>query len=301
MRAAFLGTPAAAIPSLAALATVATIDVVITRPDKPQHRSARPVAPPVKDAAAEWGFRVDQPPSAAGIGALVADVDVAVVVAYGRIIPEAVLESVPFGFVNVHFSLLPRWRGAAPVQHALLAGDTTTGVSLMQLDAGLDTGPVLGSLEVHIGEDERAGELTARLAGHGAELLATVLPAYVGGRVAPEPQPREGATRAPAVTTGDARITADHTAAAVVRAVRAFHPKPGAWAVIDGERFKIHDAILAPAGPPPGTIDTVGDAVVLGAPDGHVELLTVQPQGKAPMPAEAWMNGRRGAVATLDP
>lgn len=236
-----------------------------------------------------------QPAGAAELEALVRGVDVAIVVAYGRIIPLQALEAVPFGFVNVHFSLLPRWRGAAPVQHAILAGDESTGVSLMQLDEGLDTGPVLGSIEVTIGDDERAGELTARLAGHGAELLGALLPPFVEGRIAPELQDGRAATAAPRIVTADAQLTKDMDATRVLRTVRAFHPKPGAWMLVDGDRVKALDAAPAPAGPEPGLIEAGPDGALLGTIEGAVELLEVQPEGKAPMSGRAWMNGRRGS------
>jgi len=184
MRAAFLGTPASAVPSLAALADVADVVLVVTRPDRRRGRGARPTPPPVKTAALEWGFPVAQPEDAATLQRLLAplSLDLALVVAFGMILPPEVLATTRLGFVNVHFSLLPRWRGAAPVARAILAGDEKTGVSLMLIDAGLDTGPVIAAVGTPIAPDETRGSLTARLAHLGALLVDERLPAYVAGR-----------------------------------------------------------------------------------------------------------------------
>ncbi len=299
MRAAFFGTPPAAVPSLAALATVADVALVVTRPDTPKGRSGRAAPSPVKVAAADWGFPLAQPRRAAELTDL--DVDVAVVVAYGQLLPAAVLELPRRGFVNVHFSLLPRWRGAAPVARAILAGDRVTGVSLMVLDEGMDTGPVLATEETPIGDGEPAGALTARLAGRGAALLADYLPAWVRGDLAPEPQDDAAATLAPKLHVDGARLDRTLGATEVLRRVRAFHPRPGTWAVVEGERLKILAA--APtrnAGLRPGRIEPKGGEAVLTTGDGAVSLVTVQPAGKGPMSGRAWMNGRRGEPAELD-
>ncbi len=298
MRAAFFGTPPAAVPSLAALAAVADVELVVTRPDKPRGRSGRAAPSAVKLAAADWGFPVVQPRRAREITGL--DVDVAVVVAYGQILPATLLEQPARGFVNVHFSVLPRWRGAAPVARAILAGDELTGVSLMVLDEGMDTGPVLATEQTAIGEGETAGALTARLAALGAALLGDYLAAYVRGDLVAEPQDEAAAMPAPKLEPAEAEIGRHHGAAQVLRRVRAFHPRPGAWAVVDGERLKILEA--APtlnAGLRPGRIEQKGGEAVLTTGDGSVALVTVQPAGKAPMSGAAWMNGRRGEPAEL--
>lgn len=298
IRAAFLGTPAEAVPILGALEEVAEVVVVITRPDKPRGRSGRPVPPEVKQAAAARGLRVEQPSRAADIAALVTGCDVAVVAAYGRIIPEAALAVPSAGFVNVHFSLLPRWRGASPVVRAILAGDPTTGVTLMQVDAGLDTGPVYARLETPIDEAETAGELTMRLARLGAELLTHNLGAIVAGTLIAKPQPDAGVTAAGKVTVDEAHLDpVRHSTEAVLRAVRAFNPRPGAWARLGEERLKVWRARPGTGECPPGEARVVGGRVLLGTADGVVELTTVQPEGKPEMAATAWMNGRRSEPA----
>lgn len=305
MRAAFYGTPMEAVPSLRALAQTAEVALVTTRPDKPRGRSGRPQPPPVKEAAAELGLPVSQPGRAAHdlerLRLLAADV--AVVVAYGQILPRELLEVPRCGFVNVHFSLLPRWRGASPVVRAILAGDELTGVTLMQLDAGMDTGPVLAMHPTSVGPEETAGELTARLADMGAELLAAHLPAYVAGELAPRPQPDTGATAAARVRVEEAFVDPTrHRREAVVRAVRAFDPKPGAWTELDGVRLKLWGArAVGIPGPEPGRLEAVEGKVLLGVPDGAVELIEVQPEGRRRMSAGEWMRGRRLQPARFTP
>jgi methionyl-tRNA formyltransferase len=298
IRAAFLGTPQEAVPILAALAGAAEIARVITRPDRARGRSGRPVPPPVKRFADERGWEVVQPGRSGDLAELVAGCEVAVVAAYGRLIPEAALAVPAAGFVNVHFSLLPRWRGASPVVRAILAGDTVTGVTLMRLDAGLDTGPTLDRVTTEIGPGETAGELTLRLAALGAELLRSRLGAIVDGTLPAQPQPELGATAAAKVTVDEAHLDPRrHRTAAVSRAVRAFNPKPGAWALVGEERVKVWEVAPGTAVATPGTARVVGRAVVLGTADGSVELVTVQPPGRSAMSALAWMNGRRGEPA----
>jgi methionyl-tRNA formyltransferase len=303
-RAAFYGTPAAAVPVLAALLEVAEVPLVVTQPDRPRGRSGRPMPPPVKVAAESWGLQVVQPRRASQDLETVraASADVAVVAAYGQLLSPALLEIPPAGFVNVHFSLLPRWRGASPVVRAILAGDGRTGVSIMQIDEGLDTGPVYARAETAIGAGETAGELTARLAALGARLLADALPGIVAGSAVPSPQDDAAATAAAKVRTEEAFVDPrHHTSDAVLRAIRAFNPRPGAWGRVDGERIKLWEATPAegPA-PVPGTAEPAGGEVRLGTGDGAVVLERVQPSGKAPMAAGDWMRGRRGAPAVFE-
>ncbi len=302
MRGAFLGTPAAAIASLAAAADIIDVEVVITRPDAARGRSARPVAPPVKTAALEWGIPVVQPNSADELLAAFQnrDLDVGVVVAYGRILRPAVLQATRLGFVNVHFSLLPRWRGAAPVERAILAGDESTGVSLMQLDEDLDTGPVISAIETPIGPDETGGSLTARLSYLGAEMIDEVLPGYLEGDRQPAPQMEGGASVAARLTVEEGELTAADEAAMVLRMVRAFQPRPGAWFMAAGERYKILRAAETVDSTPRGEIHLSSGAVSLGLADEAIELLEIQPPGGRPLAARAWMNGRRGEPLHLD-
>lgn len=302
MQAAFLGTPAAAVPSLAALAGVADVTLVVTQPDAAQGRSGTLVPPPVKVAASEWGYPVAQPATHSDLLAVMTDVevDIAVVVAYGRILRPETLAAVPMGYVNVHFSLLPRWRGAAPVERAILAGDDRTGVSLMVLDEGMDTGPLLAVRETEIGSEDTGGSLTARLAHDGAALLSDVLPEYARGRVAPARQMASGATSAPRLTSAEAQVTAQTAAPIADRMIRAYAPRPGAWAMVDGSRMKLWRARPSDVDVPRGHIEIIDDRPILGAADGALELLAVQPAGKRTMAGSAWARGRRGQPARLD-
>jgi methionyl-tRNA formyltransferase len=300
-RAVFMGTPEAAVPILDALRDVAEVALCVTRPDRPQGRSRQPVPPPVKQAADGWGIAVAQPTRASDLFAAVESIaaEVVVVAAYGRIIKPELFALARHGFVNVHFSLLPRWRGASPVARAILAGDEVTGVSLMVMDRGLDTGPVLEMVEIEIDRSDTTGTLTARLADLGADMVRSALPRFIAGELTPMDQDDALATAAAKIETDEAFVDPQrHTAQAVVRAVRAFNPKPGAWAVVDGERLKLwHAESMSGDGPAPGVAEVREGAVVLGTATGPVRLVEVQPAGKPAMGAAAWMNGRRGAPA----
>jgi len=302
-RALFMGTPAEAIPILGALREMADVDLVVTRPDRPRGRSRRLEAPPVKNASEAWDLPVAQPASASELVDVVrtASPDVAVVAAYGRLISVEALEVPPYGFVNVHYSLLPRWRGASPVVRAILAGDAETGVSLMKMDAGLDTGPVIATEVVPITSDDDTGILSDELAATGGRLLVAELPRYLAGEISPVQQDDTMATAATKVTTEEAHIDPTrHSAEAVDRAVRAFNPKPGAWCLVDGERFKIWKANpTQDVDSTPGEAGLADGRVILGSRTGPIELIEVQPAGKQAMPATAWMNGRRGEPAEL--
>ena len=302
MRAAFLGTPASAVPSLAALVDVADVEVVITRPDAARGRSQRVMPPPVKIAAAAWGLEVSQPDSATRLLEALSSrsLDIGVVVAYGRILSPEILATTSSGFVNVHFSLLPRWRGPAPVERAILAGDETTGVTLMVLEEGIDTGPVVSVIETPISDDETGGSLTARLSYLGATLIDDVLPNFVAGSQQPAAQIEAAATDAPRLKKSEARLTVDLTSDAAVRSVRAFNPRPGAWVSLDGSRLKILVASESPETPEPGHIVVVGGEPVLGLNSGGVRLESVRPAGKNVVSGRDWVNGRRGRGGVID-
>ena len=318
MRVIFLGTPEVAVPSLQALLAAPDVEVVaaVTNPDRPKGRSRTPVAPPVKVAAEQAGVPVWQPTKAREMldDLHAADVDACAIVAYGALLPQDVLDAGGRGFVNLHFSLLPRWRGAAPVQHALRAGDEVTGVSCFVLDAGMDTGPLLATEQVAIGPDDTTGSLLERLADVGAPVLVDALRALVAG-TGPTPQPGDGATLAGKITPEDVAIDWTWDAAALDRLTRSADPAPGAHTTFRGRRLKVWraaiepdtdtdtDAGVAAAGATtgdasPGTIVSVDKrGAVVATGRGRVRLTSVQPDGKARMDGAAFVNGQRPEVA----
>lgn len=292
----FLGSPAAAVPSLAAFCDVEDVHLVITQPDRRAGRGSTKVPPPVKVAADQFGLQVAQPEGPEELFDLLSDLrpTVGLVVAFGRILKPAVLTLAPYGFLNVHFSLLPRWRGAAPVERAIAYGDEMTGVTLMKIDEGLDTGPILGEVATPIGPNETGGTLTARLAYLGASLVDSTLPDYLSGRRRPVPQLATGGIHAGKLTKEDALLVPDMEAATADRAIRAFAPRPGAWMQIEEGTLKVHRARMSSQSVAPGRIELLAGSVVAGFSDGSLELIMVQPPGRGPMDGTAWMNGRRG-------
>jgi methionyl-tRNA formyltransferase len=301
MRLLFAGTPDAAVPALDALVDGRhRVARVITRPPAPQGRRRVLTPSPVDARAAELGLpvlhaaRLDDAATATLLGD---EADLGVVVAYGGLIRDPLLSAPRLGWINLHFSLLPRWRGAAPVQHALIAGDATTGVSVFRLEAGLDTGPLLAVEEVPIEALETAGHLLGRLAAVGAPLLARTVDALADGTAAPVPQ-RGEATLAGKTTLEDGRLDFRAPAAAVLDRYRGVTPEPGAFTEVDGSRLKVLEAASAPDAAPlaPGTVALTGGRVLAGTGDLPVELVTVQPAGRTPMPAAAWLRGARPPV-----
>lgn len=302
-RAVFLGTPPAAVPSLRRLAGVADVAAAVTRPDRRRSRSSPPEPSAVKAAARELGIPVVEPGDRGELVAAVAglgDLDVGVVVAFGMLLPPDVLAAPARGLVNVHFSLLPRWRGAAPVARSILAGDEEGGVSLMVVDEGLDTGPVLAVAATRYGESETAGEVEDRLARLGAELLADVLPGYLDGRVTPVAQDPAEATTAPRLGREEGRLDPGEGPVGFVRRARAMTPRPGAYLVVDGERLKVLAVRPADADVPPGRIVPTREGLVCGVAGGAVELVTVQAPGRRAVSGLEWARGRRGAEASVD-
>lgn len=302
MRTVFLGTPAAAVPSLAALADVSDVALVVTRPDRPKGRSGRPTPSAVKLAAREWGVDVAQPASRDELHATLdgLGIDLGVVVAFGALIPRPTLETTRLGFVNVHFSLLPRWRGAAPVERSILNGDAVTGVSLMVLDEGLDTGPVISAIDTPIGPDETGGSLTARLSHLGADMLANHLELYAAGGLVPAPQMNTGASHAARLQTEEGHLDITEPADDLVRRIRALQPRPGTFLQVEGSRLGVITASISDVAPAPGVIAGVDGHPVLGTADGGVVLHVVQPAGKGRQDGRSWLNGRRGDPATVD-
>jgi methionyl-tRNA formyltransferase len=300
MRIALFGTPDAAVPALEAFLRADDVEVaaVVTNPDRPSGRGHRLQPPPVKVAAAAAGVAVWQPERPREIlpDLQALAIDACAVVAYGSLLPQDVLDGGGRGFVNLHFSLLPAWRGAAPVQHSVLAGDTRTGVTGFVLEAGMDTGPVLKTAETGVVEGETAGELITRLAVLGAPVLVEAVRGLVDGTLTPQPQDHDLATYAPKITPENARLDWAAPADAVVRAVRAFNPMPGAWTTLRGERLKVHRAVVSdePVQGEAGSVEaaTAADPVVV-AGDGGVVLLEVQPAGKPRMAGADFVNGYR--------
>ena len=301
MGAVFLGSPAAAVPSLAALADVADVDLVITQPDRPRGRGGKVTPGPVAQAARQFGFAVEQPQGRdALLELLVAGgFDLGLVVAYGRILTPAMLASTPYGFLNVHFSLLPRWRGAAPVERAIAAGDERTGVTLMKLDEGLDTGPVLAEIATPIADTETGGSLTARLSHLGASLVDAAIPEFLAGRRRPVPQIDAHTSHAGKLTRDEARLDPQWDAARAERTVRAFTPRPGTWMSTPDGSLKVLSASPTDITVEPGRITLVGGPVVAGFADGAMVLSRVQAEGKQAMSADTWMHGRRGEDASF--
>jgi methionyl-tRNA formyltransferase len=302
-RVVFLGTPQAAVPTLESLAAEHDVALIITQPDRPRGRSGTPQAPPVKEAASARGLEVSQPTKSGDIASLMdaaGPFDVGVVVAYGRILRPEALALPERGLLNIHFSLLPRWRGAAPVARALMAGDEMTGVTIIKLDEGLDTGPVLTAQAVDIPPDDDAGALTDRLAHLGARLLLEVLPRYLAGDLEPVPQTDDGVVYADKIEKEERPIAPDTAAPAVVAKVRGLAPEPAATLEIDGDRHKILTVRLHDAEVQQGHWSVVDGVPVVGFPGGGVELVTLQPPGKKAMSGADWVRGRhssRGAVS----
>lgn len=301
MRTVFLGTPSSAVPSLRALARSAHAPrAVACQPDRPAGRGRRIASPPVKAAALELGLEVLQPESTgtARFRQQVAsfEPEVLVVVAYGRILGPKLLAVAPRGAVNVHFSLLPRWRGAAPVQRALLAGDRVTGVSIMRIVAELDAGPVLRRAEVSIGADERADALEARLAEIGAAELVAALDDMEAGRGRETPQDAAEATHAPPLSRHDGHVEPAAAAEDIARAVRALHPWPGVQLDLGRGVVQLLDVeVLSDAATdPPGTVlPPRGEVLPLVCGGGTVlGLVRVRPEGRRPMPGRSLVDGR---------
>ncbi len=301
MGAVFLGTPAAAIPSLAALADVEDIDLVITQPDRGSSRGRVKTESPVKTAARQFGFAVSQPETSQDLSDALANggFSIGLVVAYGAILTPVMLEALPLGFLNVHFSLLPRWRGAAPVERAIEAGDERTGVTLMKIDEGLDTGPVLAEMATLIGPNETGGSLTARLSYLGASLVDATVQEYINRQRSPVPQIASGVSHARRLTKAEARLSPDIAPVNAERTIRAFQPRPVAWVETEEGPLRLHAGSATEFEIEPGTIALVGTRVVAGFQGGAIELRVVQPAGRPKLDASAWMHGRRGRAVTF--
>ncbi len=301
MRLLFAGTPAVALPALDALLDSRhDVVAVLTRPDAPAGRGRRLQPSPVKQRALEAGLPVIEASSLRdeAVREAIRDVrpDCAPVVAYGALLPPAVLDVPRHGWVNLHFSLLPAWRGAAPVQHAVLHGDEVTGATTFRIDAGLDTGPVLGTLTETVRPRDTSGDLLERLSTAGAGLLVATLDGLEDGALVPVPQPADGVSHAPRLTTEDGRVRWEHPAVATDRRVRAVTPAPGAWTTLpSGDRLRLGPVRLHPEVDDlaPGEVAVAKQHVLVGTGTHAVRLGDVAPAGRRPMPAADWARGTR--------
>jgi methionyl-tRNA formyltransferase len=298
-----MGTPEFAVPSLEALVAAGhELAAVYCQPPRPAGRGHRPQPSPVQARAERLGLEVRTPvrldaAAAAEFAAL--SLDAAVVAAYGLILPKPVLAGPRLGCVNVHASLLPRWRGAAPIHRALLAGDAETGITIMQMDEGLDTGPILCRAAVPIGRATTASELHDRLAALGARLVVEALDSLAEGRLEPQPQPAEGATYAKKLKREEGELDWRRPAAELERAVRALNPWPGVWFTLGGERIKVLAAELASGEGPPGTVLDGRLAIACG--EGALRPLALQRAGREPQAVEAFLRGFAIPAGTVLP
>jgi methionyl-tRNA formyltransferase len=296
VRVLFAGTPAVAVPSLDALAKAGfEIVAVLTRPDAPLGRKRVLTPSPVAARAMELGIEVIRAAKVdAETTARIAEFapDVAAIVAYGGIVPKAALGVPTHGWVNLHFSLLPAWRGAAPVQRSIIAGDDVTGAATFQLEEGLDTGPVFGTLTETVRPEDTAGDLLERLSISGAVLLSQTLSAIDAGQAAPQPQNGE-ISLAPKLTLDDGRLDWQQPALALNRRARGVTPEPGAWTTLEGQRIKLEPITLRPEirDLPPGNIRVDGKSVLVGTGSHAVELGRIQPAGKKMMSSADWARG----------
>lgn len=300
MRLVFAGTPEVAVPALTRLVeSDHDVIAVVTRPDAPRGRGRALAASPIAERAKVLGLPLLQPPSptdpefAKELRAL--RPDCCPIVAYGGLIPAELLTVPRYGWINLHFSLLPAWRGAAPVQHALLHGDSVTGASTFLLQRGLDTGPVFGTTVEEIRDRDTSGELLERLSRSGAELLLQTLDGIAAGRIGPVAQPHDGVSLAPKLTPEDARIDWQDPALHIDRLVRACTPDPGAWSTFRDDRLKILSVEICvdETQLSPGQLRIAKQRVLVGTGSCAVCLGVVQPVGRKPMPAADWTRGIR--------
>ncbi|MEV6553631.1 methionyl-tRNA formyltransferase [Streptomyces sp. NPDC051597] len=301
MKLVFAGTPEVAVPALDALIASGRHEVaaVVTRPDAPAGRGRHLVASPVAQRAEEAGIEVLKPvkPRDEDFLARLREIapDCCPVVAYGALLPQVALDIPVHGWVNLHFSLLPAWRGAAPVQHALMAGDEITGASTFQIEKGLDSGPLYGTVTEAVRPTDTSGDLLTRLAFAGSGLLAATMDGIEDGTLKAVPQPADGISLAPKITVEDAQIDWTAPALRVDRVVRGCTPAPGAWTLFRGERLKLVQAVPAPdrTDLAPGELSAGKNNVYVGTGSHAVELMWVQPQGKKPMKGADWARGVR--------
>jgi methionyl-tRNA formyltransferase len=293
----FMGSPDFSLPTLHALANTYQVVGVITQPDRASGRGRELKAPPVKTLALKLGIPVMQPEKLRQPDAMPQlqkwNPDLVVVAAFGQILRKDVLELPPFGCINVHASLLPRWRGAAPINAAILHGDQETGVTIMKMDAGLDTGPMLSQRAIPLTRDDTAGSVFEKLSQLGADLLIETLPDYLSGKLAPTPQPEEGMTYAPMMKKEEGQLDFNHDVYELERRVRAFNPWPGAYMDFDGTLLKIHRSHRETGDAAVGQRLIVRDQPAIAARGGILVLDEVQPAGKKSMSGKSFLAGAR--------
>ncbi len=291
----FMGTPEFAVAPLRRLIEAHEVIGVVTQPDRPAGRNRQVQMSPVKQVALDAGIPVQQPEklrrAEAIVGLKVWTPDVFVVAAFGQILPQAVLNLPPHGSINIHASLLPRWRGAAPINAVIRAGDAESGITIMKMDAGLDTGPILTQRVIRLASDETAETLHDQLSVLGADLLIETLPGYLNGSIVPTPQDDRQATFAPRIDKSEGRIDWTRPAAAIERTVRAFTPWPGTFTSWNGKQLKILSAAAGSGSAAPGQVVQRDDRVVIGTGDGLFYPLRVQLEGKGAVTMADFVRG----------
>ena len=300
-----MGSPEFALPSLDALSANHELDLVgvLTQPDRPAGRGRKLRSSSVKQRCNELGVSIYQPESLKSpdivpfLQAL--NADLIIVAAYGMILPPELLDLPKFGSINVHASLLPRWRGAAPIQAAIHAGDSDTGVTIMKMDTGLDTGPILSQRRIAIHSSDTGGKLSERLADQGAELLLETIPGYISGELHPHKQDENKATFAPMLKKSDGRLDFKRPAFELERQIRAFDPWPSSYIEWGNKRVRIHKAdALSDSNLEPGVVGKIEDTPAIGANPGTLLLHIVQPAGRNKMPGEDFIRGAGGFLNT---
>ncbi|CAB4329355.1 unannotated protein [freshwater metagenome] len=293
MRIAVAATPSVAIPTLdALLASVHELAFVITKPDAPAGRGRALQSTPVALWAQSKNVQVLKPESSQALGELVGGLDLVITIGYGLLLPPEVLQRTKYGFINLHFSLLPRWRGAAPVQRAIEAGDKITGVTVFALDPGMDTGPIYQSAQIPLSLSDTSTQILDSLANLGVEPVLKTLKQIERGEKA-TPQEDFGATRAYKLSKEEGQIDWQLDAETILRKINAFNPDPSAWSFFRGQLIKINNARLTEDKTTPGSLKVVDKSIVVGTKTVALELVEVTPAGKSQMLATAWANGAR--------